>query len=382
MCLLLKVKRPVPTRSMEKVCKKNLVLQIDRGNLINRLKTSVLSVLAMEQGNLLSKTAQVHTQWKNNFVPEENRDIASLNTDNEFNRAINEDNIDFNIPGLPHSAVKRSHSVNVQNLIQKIENHPQRRALQSDLQQHRQFNPFSKESRDVITAARNTELCEVLDVERKAVQSMSSVLGRRHRLLHVRALLSRWYNRKQDVYLVRSWPLFDSQLLHHERATPRPPLREEGRGSRVLHREFAQEEMQEARFLGYSRTGSFVMKDPARAWLNWVALKKYVVRWTNWRTRITHITLLQKKLVCTATIGGSVRILLVPTRCPMKPRADFKQALSTLRRLEKQEDQAYYQNWWQSSSSSWWNWQDSWWHSSSECHRDDGPSTDRSGKPC
>ena len=32
------------------------------GNLINCLKTSVLSVLTMEQGNLLSKTAQVHTQ--------------------------------------------------------------------------------------------------------------------------------------------------------------------------------------------------------------------------------------------------------------------------------------------------------------------------------
>ena len=37
---------------------------------------------------------------------------------------------------------------------------------------------------------------------------------------------------------------------------------------------------------------------------------------TNWRTRITHTTLLQEKLVCTAKIGGSVRILLVPTRCP------------------------------------------------------------------
>ena len=80
---------------------------------------------------------------KEQFALEENRDIASFNTDNE-------ENIDFNIPVLPHSAVKRSHGVNVQNLIQKIENHLQRRALQSDLQQHRQFNPFSKESRDVI----------------------------------------------------------------------------------------------------------------------------------------------------------------------------------------------------------------------------------------
>ena len=105
---------------------------------------------------------------KEQFAPEENRDIASFNTDNEFNRAINEEKIDFNIPGLPHSAVKRSHGVHVQNLIQKIENHPQRRALQSDLQQHRQFNPCSKDSRDVIKAAGNTELCELLDVEPKA----------------------------------------------------------------------------------------------------------------------------------------------------------------------------------------------------------------------
>ena len=102
------------------------------------------------------------------FVPEENCDIASFNTDNEFNRATNEENIDLNIPGLPHSAVKQSHDVNVQNLIQKIENHPQRQALQSDLQQHRQFNPFSKKSQDVIKASGNTELCELLDVELKA----------------------------------------------------------------------------------------------------------------------------------------------------------------------------------------------------------------------
>ena len=89
---------------------------------------------------------------KEQFVPEENRDIASFNADNEFNRAIDEENIDFNIPGVPNSTVKRSHGVNVQNLIQKIENHPQRQALQRQ---------------DVIKAAGNTELCELLDVEPK-----------------------------------------------------------------------------------------------------------------------------------------------------------------------------------------------------------------------
>ena len=105
---------------------------------------------------------------KEQFVPEENRDIASFNADNEFNRAVDEENIDFNIPGVPNSTVKRSHGTNVQNLIQKIENHPHGQALQSDLQQRQHFNLFSKESLDVIKAAGNTELCELLDVEPKA----------------------------------------------------------------------------------------------------------------------------------------------------------------------------------------------------------------------
>ena len=64
--------------------------------------------------------------------------------------------------------VKRSHSINVHNLIQQIENHPQREALQSDLQQHRAFNPFSEESKDAIKAAGNTELCEIVNVEPKS----------------------------------------------------------------------------------------------------------------------------------------------------------------------------------------------------------------------
>ena len=118
-------------------------------------------------GEPVKSSASTHIV-KEQFVPTEHRDIASSNADNKFNLATDEENIDFNIPGVPNSTVKRSHGVNVHNLIQRIENHPQRQALQSDLQQHRAFNPFSKESQDVIKAAGNTELCEILDIEPKA----------------------------------------------------------------------------------------------------------------------------------------------------------------------------------------------------------------------
>ena len=59
-------------------------------------------------------SSSAHTV-KEQFVPEENRDIASFNADNEFNRAFDEENIDFNIPGVPNAMVKRSHGVNVHN---------------------------------------------------------------------------------------------------------------------------------------------------------------------------------------------------------------------------------------------------------------------------
>ena len=64
-----------------------------------------------------------------------------------------------------------------------------------------------------------------------------------------------------------------------------------------------------------STAGSSATRSSARICLTSVALKNYVVKWTNWRTKTTRTTSLQKKLVCTAKIGGSVRTQLVPIRC-------------------------------------------------------------------
>ena len=82
---------------------------------------------------------------------------------------------------------------------------------------------------------------------------MLIILGRRHRLLHVRALLAQRNRGEQEICPVHHGPPLDSQLLHKERSTPRAPLREEARVSRVLHREVAQEEMHEEVLLGYPR---------------------------------------------------------------------------------------------------------------------------------
>ena len=89
--------------------------------------------------------------------PEVYHEIKTLNTDNELIRERIEEDMD---PGLPHSTVKQLQSASVRELIPKIENHPNRNALQRDLQQSQSFNPFSQESRQMIHEVGNIELCE------------------------------------------------------------------------------------------------------------------------------------------------------------------------------------------------------------------------------
>ena len=59
-------------------------------------------------------------------------------------------NIDFRIPGVPHSVVKQAENSRVRELVKKIENHPHRHARQQDLQQNKAYNPFSTKTKQMI----------------------------------------------------------------------------------------------------------------------------------------------------------------------------------------------------------------------------------------
>ena len=74
----------------------------------------------------------------------------AVHDENHEPMMVNEADMDFRIPGLPHSVVKYAQSTIVRKLIQKIENHPDRHALQRDLRQSQSFNPFSPESKQMI----------------------------------------------------------------------------------------------------------------------------------------------------------------------------------------------------------------------------------------
>ena len=80
---------------------------------------------------------------------------------------VNVADMDFRIPGLPHSVLKNAQSTSVRELFQKIDNHPDRHALQQDLRQNQSKNPFSPELKKMIQDVGHFELCELLETEPK-----------------------------------------------------------------------------------------------------------------------------------------------------------------------------------------------------------------------
>ena len=91
---------------------------------------------------------------------------------------VNEADMDFRIAGVPHSVVKHAQSISVRQLIQKIENQPDRHALQQDLRKIKHFKPYSPESKQIIQDVGDIELCELREMESKTqCASCVNILG-------------------------------------------------------------------------------------------------------------------------------------------------------------------------------------------------------------
>ena len=89
---------------------------------------------------------------------------------------------DHDVPGLPHSVVKYAQSTSVRELIQKIEDHPDRHVLQQDLRQINHLILFSPVG--------NIELFELLETDPKRSAQLFIILEYRYTVLHVRAFLA------------------------------------------------------------------------------------------------------------------------------------------------------------------------------------------------
>ena len=80
---------------------------------------------------------------------------------------LNDVNMDFRIPGLPHSVVKQADNYRVRELVKKIENHPHGQDLQAELQQNNVYNPFSEKSQKMMKDMSNVQLFELSETDTK-----------------------------------------------------------------------------------------------------------------------------------------------------------------------------------------------------------------------
>ena len=285
----------------------------------------------------------------------EHRDDAD-----KFNLAIDDENIDFNISGVPNAMVKRSHGINVHNLIQQIENHPQREALQSDLQQHRAFNPFSKESKDAIMAAGNTELCEIIDVEPKS---------------QCRACLTHWsagivyctcgHLMKDDTtenkkYISSVLDLFSIPNIYIRKGRPHGHRYGKAPGCKEYHT--ANQLQKRCRKKKYDNIHDrFIRGKFFRKTMIELGRSEEIILEMDRLASEDHSHIATKEEIDVYRGNWWIRSNVVNfDTMPTRHQSDFKKALSTLYRLKKSEDNAHYEKWSQSSSS-WWQWQTNWW---------------------
>ena len=115
----------------------------------------------------LSRSFQSNQPIPNPSRERTGRPVVNHDDSSHESIMLNEVNMDFRIPGLLHSVVKHAQSTSVRELIQKIENHPDRHSLQQDLRQNQAYNPFSPESKKMIQEVGNIELFELLETDPK-----------------------------------------------------------------------------------------------------------------------------------------------------------------------------------------------------------------------
>ena len=360
-----KEKRPVHKRSMINVCKKNLALHIDRGNLRDCLKTFVLSMLTMEQGNLWNR-AQAHTQWKNNlFLP--------------------------NIVTLHH--LTRTTSSTLQ---------PTRRISTSTSQECRirwwndhmasTFTTWFRRSRTTLSdkhfkvifnnIEHSTLSAENHKTWSKPLETLNyarySMLSQKHNAKHAwrigtlassTALAGTSYEMIRQKTRSTSSPFLISSLSRtftSGRGRPHGHRYGKKEGDKEYHT--ANQLKKKCRKRGYNNIHDRFIRD---TWFRQSMLEmdrtEEAIREMDRLANEDHTHIATEEELDVYRGNWWIRSNFVGSdTMPIRHRPDFKKALSTLHRLKTAEDQAYYQNWWQGSSSSWWQWQDFWWHPSSE----------------
>ena len=284
---------------------------------------------------------------------------------------LNEVDIDFRIPGLPHSVVKQAENYRVRELVKKIENHPDRHALQQNLRQNKAYNPFSAESKCMIQDVGNVELFELFETDPKTQckeclfywsqgivhctcgHLLKENEASRGSILFTLALLSipNYVIKKGRPHGHRYGKTLQQREHHQAHNLKQRCIK---RHFKWIHDRFLKDAEFRASQLEHDRNEE-------------VCIQMDELEQKDFSYHMTQAEYFRYRQNWWISLNKSGKI------GPVRDRSDFNDALTTLNRLHQESGERQlkpvpfwkYQYWHQSSSysSSWWQWSDSWWSS-------------------
>ena len=289
-------------------------------------------------------------------------------TVDKFDHATNDANIDFSVSGIPEETVKRSETMSILNLIRRITRHPQKEAVQNDLDKKQSFNAFSDESKKATKESGNIEISEIVNTEPKLQCKFCLNHCNPGIIYCVCGHLMVEDSGEHRKYMLSTLNSFTIGNFYIRKDRPRGYRYGKAPGCKEYHT--AHQLAKKCRKKGYDSIYDRYMRDKLfrSAMIDHGRTEKVIIDMDNlanedhsFRVSKNEIEYYRQNWWVHSNVARDDKTM------PIRHEPGFKEALSTMQRLKRAEEKKKQDTTPQpSSSSSSWQWQSSWWESDYE----------------
>ena len=298
---------------------------------------------------------------------QENYHLKSRDNVDKFDLATDDANVDFSVSGIPEEAVKRSENFNILQLIRRIIRHPQKQAVQNDLDKEQSFNAFSAESKKAIKESGNIEISEIINAEPKW-QCKSCLNHCNPGVIYcVCGRLMTTDSAENRKYISSTLDSFSIPCFYIRKDRPRGHRYGKAPGCKEYHT--ANQLAKKCRKREYESIHDRYIRDKAfrRAMIDHGHTEQMIIEMDKLAKEDHSYKASKKEIEFYRGIWWIHSNVARVDSMPVRYEPEFKSALSTMQRLKRAEDKKKQDATAQtSSSSSSWHWHSSWWESDYE----------------
>ena len=279
--------------------------------------------------------------------------------------------IDFRVSGLPHAVVKQAENFRVRELVQKIESHPHRQALQAHLQQGNAYTPFSEKSKKMIRDWGMSYLSYAKQFPK--VQCSECLLYWNQGIVY--CTCGHLLRENKSIRHLHRWQWDILSIPNYVIKKERPHGNRHGKTEAQKEHFIAHNARKRCIKKNFTGIHDRFQKDSryrdSQLRIGWteekcIEMDELAQKDFTYRPSTEEFERYKKNWYISLNTSGR--------NAPMKLRSDFQEAVTTMNRLHRESGEErpepiplYHHQRWHSSSSlsstSWWQWSDHWWSS-------------------